>query len=80
MKNLYFGMLLFGSILLLIASILKFRAEETNIIEQKSTCKEDSLNFVILELTIEKGRYEIIIDRIRQADSAIVDAASTNLE
>lgn len=47
---------------------------------ETKTCKEDSLQSALLEMQIEKGRYEIIIDRIREKDSAIVDEASSNLE
>ena len=82
MKSPNLLLLLLGLIMIGIVSFnfLNKNDSEIKVDEQKSTCKEDSLNFVILELTIEKGRYEIIIDRIRQADSAIVDAASMNLE
>jgi hypothetical protein len=82
MKSPNLILLLLGLIMIGIVSFnfLNNNDSEIKADEQKSTCKEDSLNFIILELTIEKGRYEIIIDRIRQVDSAIVDAASMNLE
>ena len=40
----------------------------------------DSLNEVIIESNIDNGRYQIIIDRIRENDSNIVINASKNLE
>jgi len=40
----------------------------------------DSLNEVIIESNIDNGRYQIIIDRIRENDSNIVINATKNLE
>ncbi len=44
------------------------------------TTQIDSLNSLVMELQIEKGRYEIIIDNIRAKDSMIVIEAMKNLE
>ena len=59
-------------LILMITSTLGCSSTQT----PTTDCKEDSLNYVIQDLTIQNGRYEIIIDRIRQVDSAIVDSAN----
>jgi hypothetical protein len=40
----------------------------------------DSLNAELSMKEIEVGRYEIILDRIREKDSALVDEATSNIE
>jgi hypothetical protein len=41
---------------------------------------QDSLAGEIFTLTIDNGRYEVILDRIREIDSVAVDNAMKNIE
>lgn len=46
----------------------------------ESAAQIDSLNSLVMELQIEKGRYEIIIDNIRAKDSMIVIETIKHIE
>jgi len=71
---------IFGLILFAVIGISKILNFEPTPIKKAEYIVEDSLRSEISYLQIENGRYQIIIDRLYELDSNLVNKASENLE
>jgi hypothetical protein len=71
---------IFGLILFTVIGISKILSFEPTPIKKAEYTVEDSLRSEISYLQIENGRYQIIIDRLYELDSNLVNKASENLE
>lgn len=68
-------------ILLLIGCVFIFTTKsDTTYTKQDTQYVIDSLNGEISSLQIDNGRYEVILNRLWEADSIFVDSALKNIE